>query len=78
MKNAYVAALCCITLLAVIIDLSLRGTRIVHAQGGRTVYADYVEVQPRSGGASKIHGTTVVGFSCAASPTFVACYVASE
>jgi len=71
-----IAALCCVTILAVVIDL-LHHTTVAHAQTAKV----FVQRVPTNG-LTVIQGSRVVGFSCVDSdngPNAAGhCYVASE
>jgi hypothetical protein len=77
MKNTLLTVLCCLTLLAVVIDIWSHHGGTVQAQSGATVYVQNVGVTPVEQ-TVKVKGAKVIGFSCTATGDRGFCFVASE
>jgi hypothetical protein len=75
MRTIFLTSLCCVSLIAVALDLLI--IRPTSTPGGVDVHVAMVRGMdvPKT---VKIEGTTIVGFSCVDVPNGVACYIASR
>lgn len=75
MRTVFLTSLCCVSLIAVALDLLI--IRPTSTPGGADVNVAMVSGSdaPKT---VKIQGATVVGFSCVDVPKGVACYIASR